>query len=294
VVPTTRGIRAVALMTAVLAAPALRVGAQPEPALPDLLKLGAEYVAAYATRSSGVVLEEAYRLTEISGGRMLTPTRIASDVTLVNGNDQTLMVRDTFAVDTKPTRERTPRVSTVLKSLTQENWQKAQEYSRESAYHFLANIVIFGSDPMLAFRLLAEANQPKLVCRLDGRKKLNDVGVTGVRFEEPTARDKVYLLGTPGNAAASGRFWMDATGAIHQIELWLTAPTESASISVQFAVDPTLKLLLPRELSGTFEERELGAGPPSSATARNLSRRVEGVAKYSNARHIPIGGSFRE
>lgn len=268
----------------------LRVGAQPEPTLPELLRLGAEYVAAYPARASGVVLEEHYRLTEISGGRMRTPKRIASDVILVNGNDQTLIVRDTFAIDTNPTRERTPRVSTVLRSLTQENWQKAQEFSRESAYQFIANIVILGSDPALGFRLLAAANQPKLLYRLDGRKKLKDVAVTGVRFQEPTARDKVYLLGTPGNAAASGRFWLDpATGAIHQIDLWLEAPTETASIEVKFAVDPALRLLLPSELSGTFEERELGAGPPGSATARNVSRRVEGVAKYSNVRRIPIG-----
>jgi hypothetical protein len=278
-----------AALTALLVVPTSLISDQSEPTLADLLRLGAEYVAGYPARVSGVVLEEQYRLTEIIGGRALPPKRIASDVTFVDGNDETRTVRDVFAVDTTPTRERTPRVSTVLKTLTPESWQKAQEFWRESAYHFVANIVMWGSEPTLAFQLLKTANQPKLVCRLDGRKKLNDVGVMGVRFQEPTARDKVYVLGTPGNAAASGRFWIDpATGAIHAIDLWLESPTESASIAIQFAPDPTLKLVLPRELSGTFEQRELGAGPRGSGTDRNLSRRIEGTARYSNPRHFPI------
>jgi len=278
-----------AALTALLVVPTPLISDQSEPALADLLKLGLEYVAGYPVRVSGVVLEEQFRLTEIVGGRALPPKRIASDLTFVNGNDETRMVRDVFAVDTTPTRERTPRVSSVLKALTPESWQKAQEFWRESAYHFVANIVMWGSEPTLAFQLLKPANQPKLVCRLDGRKKLNDVAVMGVRFQEPTARDKVYVLGTPGNAAASGRFWIDpATGAIHAIDLWLESPTESASIAIQFAPDPTLKLVLPKELSGTFEERELGAGPRGSGTDRNVSRRIEGVARYSNPRHFPI------
>jgi hypothetical protein len=280
---------AIAVLMPLLVLPGPRTRAQSEPALADLLKLGAEYVAGYPVKVSGVVLEEQFRLTEMQGGRALPPKRIASDLTFVNGNDETRMVRDVFAVDTTPTRERTPRVSTVLKTLTPESWQKAQEFWRENAYHFMSNVVMWGSEPTLAFQLLKTANQPKLVYRLDGRKKLNDVAVIGVRFQEPTARDKVYILGTPGNAAASGRFWIEpATGAIHAIDLWLESPTESASIAVQFAPDPTLKLVLPRELSGTFEQRELGAGVRGSGTERNLSRRIEGVARYSNPRHFPI------
>ena len=286
---TRRSHLPIAALTALLVVPASVVTGQSEPALADLLKLGAEYVAGYPARVSGVVLEEQFRLTELQGGRALPPKRIASDLTFVNGNNETRMVRDVFAVDTAPTRERTPRVSTVLSTLTPESWQKAQEFWREGAYHFVSNVVMWGSEPTLAFQLLTTANQPKLVCRLDGRKKLNDVAVVGVRFQEPTERDKVYLLGTPGNAAASGRFWIDpATGAIHAIDLWLEAPTESASIAVQFAPDPTLKIILPKEMNGTFEQRELGAGPRGSGSDRNLSRRVEGAARYSNPRHFPI------
>jgi hypothetical protein len=260
-------------------------GATPQdPTLADLLKRGAVHIATYGPRASGVVLEEQYQLTEISGGRALVPKRIASDLTFVDVNGETVVIRDVFAVDTKPTRERTPRLQALLNSLTQQNWQQAQEYARQSYYHFIGNIVLRGSDPALGFAFLS-GNQPTLTYRLDGRKKVNGVAVAGVRFEEPTARDKVYLLGTPGNASGSGRFWIEpASGAIHQIELWLESPTESASVSLTFAVDQALGLILPKELSGRFEERELGAGPPTSATARTLTRRIEGLARYSNAR----------
>ncbi len=259
-----------------------------DPALPDLLKAGAAYVAAYATRVSATTLEEHYTLTEIAAGRMMVPKRLASDVFFLNANGQVVVLRDAYAVDTRPLRERTPRIATAVKVMTQEGLDQAHEYAKQSAHLFLSNIVLRGSDPTLAFQFLDSSNQPALTYRLDGRKKVNGVAVVGLRFQEPTERNKVYLLRTPGNAHGSGRFWIDpATGAVHQIDLFLESPTESASVSVQFAADAALGFLLPRELSGTFQERVL-AGPPSSATPITQSRRFEVIAKYSNARQAPI------
>jgi hypothetical protein len=280
-------ILAAVLTASVLAAPA---APRQEPSAPDLLKAVSAYLSAYGPALSGTVLEELAMITETTGARMTAPPkRVASDVTFIHATNGLIALRDAYAIDTKPIRERTLRVSAALSENSPGGQAKAQEYVRESFHHFVANIVLMGADPMLALKLVAPEHQSKLTYRIDGRRKVNDVAVTGLRFQEPTARDKVYVLGTPGNAHASGRFWTDpATGAVHAIDLWLESPTESASVTIQFGSDPAGKVLLPRQLSGTYEERELGAGPPSSQTARTTSRRVEVVAKYSNPRHISI------
>jgi hypothetical protein len=265
-------------------------GARQNPAPTDLLKSASAYVVTYAPALSGTVLEEQTMLTEVVAGRMAAPPkRIASDVTFVNANAGIAALRDTYAVDTKPIRERTLRIVEALNDGSGEGPKRVQEYVRQSFHLFLANIVLIGADPMLALKILSPELQPKLEYRLDGRRTMNGVPVNALRFQEPEARDRTYVLGTPGNAHASGRFWIDpASGAIHAIDLWLESPTESASVTIQFGPDAGSKVLLPKQLSGTYDERELGAGPRSSATARTLSRRVEVVAKYSNPRHTAI------
>ena len=218
--------------------------AQDKLSVNTLIERGTDYLVAYAPRVSGVILEEQYMLIEIAGS-MTTPLRIASDVVLINLNGQVIALRDPYAVDTKPLRERTPRINTLLAEPTTEGWGLAQQYWRQSQFHFRAEIVVHASEPMLALQFLAPINQSKVTYRLDGQKKMNGVAVAGIRFQEPTARDKQYLLGTRGNAAASGRFWMDpATGAVHQTELWLESPSESARIQVNYGLDAALGILV--------------------------------------------------
>lgn len=258
--------------------------------LEALLKLGADYVAAYAPRVSGVILEEHYVLIEIGAGTMMTPRRIASDVVLINLNDEAIALRDAFAIDNRSLRDRAPRINALLETPSGKAWILAQDYARQSQVHFGVAIVVQASEPVLALRFLSAAHQPSLRFRLDGRKKLNGVAVAGVRFEEPRARDAKHLLNTRGNASASGRFWLDpATGAVHQTELWAESKTEVARVSVTYAPDPNLGLLLPTELVGTFEERVLGIGPDAAGSSvYNVRQLIESTATYSNARLVPI------
>jgi hypothetical protein len=266
-----------------------RLGAaQASPELTTLLNAGASYVSTYVAKTSGVVLEEQYTLIEIASARMMVPRRISSDVVLINLGGEAIALRDTYAIDTVSTRERTLRISELLTKPTGQGWIAAQEFARQSQIHFAAAIVIRASEPPLALRFLAADHPGALRFRLDGRKKMNGVAVTGLRFEEPTARGRKYSLNTRGNASASGRFWIDpATGAVHQTELWLESPTEVARVTVSYAPD-ALGLLLPKALSGTFEERQLGAGSDSGFGQYNIRQSIESNAIYSNARLLPI------
>ena len=270
---------AAALTASFLLAPA---PARQEPAAADVLKSASAYALPYVSKISGVVLDEQAMVTEVVASRALVPKRVASDVTLVNVNDRVVSIRDSYAVDSKPIRERALRIAPALQELTSETLLKAQQYARDSYHLFIATIVLRGTEPLLALAYLEPVHHPKLQWRIDGRRTINGTPVVGLRFEETRERNKVYLLQTPGNASGSGRFWVDpASGAIHQIELWLESPTESASVTVQLTADAERKMLLPAQLSGTFSETELGAGPATSASARNLSRKVEVIAKYS-------------
>ena len=119
------------------------------------------------------------------------------------------------------------------------------------------------------------------------------VAVVGVRFEEPDARGRKYLLGTRSNGRATGRFWVDPlTGAIHQTELWVDSRqdrtyAESATVAVTYAPNDTLGLLLPSVMTGSHEEFD-ASGMRQAQTGGGAGADVDGRvtlqsrAQYSN------------
>ena len=165
------------------------VGAQKAsaPALADLLRLGAEYAAAYAPKVSGVTLEEQLALIEISGGQMGVPEHLTSDLVLLNTNGHVLGLRDPFEVNGKALRERQPRITKLLAAPTAASWQTVQGFARENAQYLRANVVVWYSDPALALQFILASNQPRLMYKLEGTKKLNGVQTFGVGFKETAA-----------------------------------------------------------------------------------------------------------
>lgn len=87
----------------------------------------------------------------------------------------------------------------------------------------MLDIVLKVNEPTMALQFISSTYQPNFKYKLDGQKKMNEVAVVGVRFEEPSLQDHQYVLNTRSNARATGRLWIDPlTGAIHQTELWVT------------------------------------------------------------------------
>ena len=258
--------------------------------LSEGVRKAAEYVAAYRVKVSGASLEERLLLTELDPARRQAPQRIDSDVVLLNITDRLLSLRDLFAIDTRALRPREPRIVTRLAPPTQAGWQAAQEFSRENANYLLANVVLWFSDPVIALRFIEAEHQPRMTYTLDGRKRINGVQVSGIRFQERLEKDTIYLLDTPGNPRASGRIWIDpATGAIHQTELWIESKTDTARIQVVYAPDTALGMLLPREATATFDARERGTGITSMGSGGAGTRMTfDAIATYANARYTPI------
>jgi len=262
-----------------------------QPALEDVLARAAEYHASYVQKVSGVSLDEQVQLLDVTGGKTRGVIRISSDVVLVGLQGQVIALRDPYAVDTQPLREKGSRISALLgapATPTMKDWQLASGYPGKGSIHFILDIQLKVNEPTSALQFISTALQSKVKYRLDGNKKMNGVQVVGVRFEEPTAQDWVHLLGTRSNARATGRIWIDpATGAVHQTELWVDSKGENAIVSVKYAPHGTLGLLLPSEMIDSYEEREGGGGPrqmgtgadPRGSVPTRVS--VQGRANYS-------------
>lgn len=279
----------------------LPAAAQTPPVLADLLRLAMTYHSTYAAAVSGTTLEEQYQLIDVSGGRMRATVRISSDVVLVNLNNQITALRDPYAVDSRPTRKREPRITALLAppaTPTMRDWITASDYPAESSSYFTLDVILKVSEPITALQFLAAEHQPRLTFKLDGQKKMNGVQVAALRFDETAAPDRSYLLKTRGNARSSGRIWVDVTtGAVHQTELWAESPGESANVTVKYAPNAKLGFLLPTETTETYEERQGAGGPrvmggtsaggydPGLAASR---LEFQARAYYSKPTHAPI------
>lgn len=285
-------VRTIVTGLAVIAALVNPVSAQKDPPAADVLRAATEYLATYATKVSGVTLEEAYTMLEVSGGRMANTRRITSDVALVNLDGRVLALRDPFAVDENPIRERTPRITSILAKPTQAAWDKAQEYAVESARYFQADVILRLNDPTIALQFIAPDNQMKVTYKIDGKKKFGGVETVGLRFQEPKSKAADYIVKTQGKAAATGRLWVDpATGRIHRTELTMQSDSEFVRIAVDYARDAALDLWLPSSMVDTYEITErVGTGMSNMGAGSSGIGRLsfDCRASYTNARLTPI------
>lgn len=283
---------------AVLAAFAVSPAAGRQVSLEDVLARAADYHATYVQKVSGVSMDEQVQLLDVTGGKTRGTVRISSDVVLAGLRGQVIALRDPYAVDTQPLRDKGPRISKLLgapATPSLKDWELASSYPAKGSIHFLLDIQLKVNEPTSALQFISSALQPRMKYRLDGNKKMNGVPVVGVRFEEPTGQVWEHLLGTRSNARATGRIWIDpATGAVHQTELWVDSKAENAIVSVKYTPSESLGLLLPGEMIDSYEEREGGGGPrqmgsgadPRGSVPNRVS--VQGRANYSKATFAAI------
>jgi hypothetical protein len=273
--------------------------AQKGPPVADVLRVAGEYLASYASRSSGVTLEEEYTLREVSGGRLGLTRRITSDIVLLGRSGNIVCLRDPFAVDTNPLRDRAPRITTLLAKPSEVAWARATDYTREFIKYFEDDLILRINQPTLTLRFLAPDNRTRVTYKIDGQKKIGGVETVVLKFQETKTKEAAYILDTPGKAIASGKFWIDpVTGRIHRTELSMQAESEGAHVVVDYAYEAPLDLWLPSSMTDTYEATErVGAGmgmktdntSVGSIASSGIARRsFDCRAAYSNARRTPI------
>ena len=260
------------------------------PSVEELVTAAESYLDTYASKVSGVTLDELLLLAENSMTiRGTVPQRVSSDLILLNVAGELLGMRDVYAVDTKPVRPKEPRIALLLAEPTHAKWQTAQQYSREHAVYLRSNVVLWFSDPALVFRCLKPAYRTRLTFKLEGSKRMNGAQVYGVGFKETDKDVSASVLQMPGDPLSSGRFWVEpGTGRIHQTEFWPQSATDTARVQVQYAPDEKLGVLLPRSASHTFETRERGTNIDRTGDGYSTRLNFESTATYSNPRYTPI------
>jgi|SRR5687768_13061553 len=269
----------------------LTISAAPQGSeLTEVLARAADYHARYRVRVSGTSIDEQYTLAQIVPGRTVVPVRFSSDVVLLNTADRLLALRDPYKVDNVPLRPHTPRIVELLPQPTAEKWQRAQAYAEEQQFRFLFDLIVALNDPTVALQFIAQAMQPKCTFTLQKRETLEGLAVTRVGFKETRTPGEKLALGTPHNADASGRFWIDpVSGAILKTELWATSTHESVVVTVTYAKDATLDLWVPRKMTETYQWKE-SEGVLTNRTSRGYDERMsfQGDATYGAVRYTPV------
>ena len=273
-------IVAITLMTVAAA------GQQAPVTVEGLLRAAGTYLSTYAAKVSGVSLEEQYTILDVSGGRMRTPQRLTSDVVLLNLGGRVIALRDAYAIDSRPLRERQPRITAVLAKPSEATWKQAQDYAIETFRHMQADLILRLNEPSLALQFLVPEHQPRVSYKIETGGMVEGVQTVALAFEELKNPDASYIVKTRGKASAKGRFWIDPTnGRIHQTELWMQSETETARVKVTYALDPALDLLLPARMFDTYDTSESrGEVSVMGVGNYNVRRSYECRATYSNAR----------
>jgi hypothetical protein len=281
--------RGLAGLAALLLVASPRAATTQTPSLNEIRTKAAKYVSEYASKVSGVSMDEQFTLIDMGTGVSHSPQRIASDLVVVSIDGYLLGLRDPYSIDRRSIRKHTPRLIDALTDPTPANWALAQQYVRANAALFLHNVVVWYTDPTLALQFAAAANQQTLGMEIDGHKTRNGVETYGVTFKEPDEGPRV-LNQIPGEAQSSGRLWIDpATGAIHMTELWVQSQTDIVRVLVEFAPDPELGILLPKSASHNLQWREWGNERTTSGIGGTpIKASYESNAEYKKVGYTPL------
>ena len=205
---------------------------QKGPALPDILKLGADYLAQYAERLGAVAADEEYTQYETSTGRMSTPKRINAHVVWLGVSDGAVeSFRDVVGIDSVPVRPKDQRLLDLFRAPKDASRPQAQEMTDLSVRQYIDGNLHLLDQATLALEFLRAANQEHSAFKLEGVKTMNGAQMAVLKFTE---KAQPRLVPSSENAAAVGRFWIEtATGTVRQTELGLTARGFNVHTSVK-------------------------------------------------------------
>lgn len=264
--------------------------------LAQILAQAANYVELYASRVSGLVMEEAYvqDVQQINrfGYRVnarggINHRNLRSDLLLVRpeGGDAWMQFRDVFEVDGKPVRDRNDRLARLFLQPSKNTASQAEKIVKESARYNIGDIERTINLPLLALTVLDRRMQPSFQFRTNASNE--DVklpksaafaerpGAVVVQFEETQVRT---MISTPQgkNLRSHGRIWFAMPDAeVLMTELGVDDFSLSATIHVAYNRRPGLAVAVPVEMHELYENH---LNPT----------KIEGTATYSNFREFSV------
>jgi hypothetical protein len=266
---------------AALIAITTNLAADPTPSKSEVLKRAAAYVAAQADLLPQLVAEE--RSTQMLRPRVVrsTPPRVIetrADFAWIRleGVSEAIGVRDIRAIDGKPVGG-AERLEELLRRPTPSSIEAARALLAESARFNLGPLWRNVNLPTTALLLLHGKLQPRFSWKAEGTDGSSTVVLSFKERERPTV-----IRGRNNEPVFSrGRVWIDpATGAVQRTELHTEARDPEGRktfylLVVEFAMEPSLQLRLPRRLREHYETRV---------------EVVDGEAEYVNYRRFQTEG----
>jgi VWFA-related protein len=249
-------------------------------ALDALLTQAGAYVEQFHDPHGGVLLHELYR-QDVQSSPVGTRT-LQSDLLIVpDETEGWVQFRDVLSIDGKKIADRQDRLLRLFSNPAADPHAQARRIAEESARYNLTSTSVTMkrslNQPMAALLYLRPLNQPRSDFSLAGgggdRRQ--------VSFRE---QQQPTLIGTTGNAGATGDFWIDAaTGLVRRADLRIVSRasnvTVTASIRVDYELDAKSGLALPVTMVERYQAQDPRGNPLEAIT---------GEARYSNPRRFTV------
>jgi hypothetical protein len=263
---------------------AASLAADATPSKREVLERAAAYVDAQADLLPQLVAEERtrqkqeprLRMDDTTGSRVERAMWADFAWVRIDGLPEALGVRDVREVDGLPVGDE-GRIERLLRTPMQERFGAVQKLLAESARYNLVPGSRNMNLPTFALFLLHRALQPRFSWKEQG----NEGRLVVLEYKE-RARPTLIRSPTLENVFCRGRVWIDpSTGEVRRTELraQVRNPDDDFytmyAMTVDFAIDPSLHLLLPRHLRERYETR---------------MTTVTGDAEYANYRRFQTEG----
>jgi hypothetical protein len=243
-----------------------------------ILSTAGNYIRSYERDVTAVVAQEDYiqRVTPFISGPRESLTRLLRSDLIMIADEASGWVeyRDVFEVDTHKVRDHDDRIANLfLKPNPNARAQAARIVDESARFNLSPNGVTFKRTlniPMTALRFLRRQNQSRSAFQIDREEKTDASPLVVLRFkEQATPR----LIGTSGQAAATGAFWIDpSSGAVVRTELRLSTRTVVGEIKVSYAQQLEPPIWLPASMDELYNVTEWSLAISGKATYSNFRR----------------------
>lgn len=239
-----------------------------------LVERASRYVEDYLEAFSAVVCEERQVQTLVKpDGRVSKRRELRSDFLLAKIETVWMQeFRDVLEVDGREVRNRDDRLRKLFLESSKTAVEQARAIARESGRYNIG-ITRNGNSPLLPLRILSPRIASGFRFTLSGASLAFEEFRTPSLLRRTTSKDSINLM-------SKGAFEVDTgTGRVLAAELTASGspPAHSFSISVRYAEDPQLKLLVPVEVREKYWRPD-----------RPRDDRLDAVASYSNYRRFTV------
>jgi hypothetical protein len=251
-----------------------QVGSQPGSGFTTVLSSGMRYAMNYEQRFALLAAEEHYEQQILrppnpgsnlsrtnpgggmQGGGPMSMQSIKSDFLLVQlgGDGEGWMpFRDAYEVKGKKLRERDDRLLKLFTSADKGRFEKAAQYSSESAKHNLGNVARTINIPTLAMMFLHPRVNERFEFVDGGEETIGGRIVRKATFRE-VARPTLIKTTRNRDLALTGFIWIDPfTGTVVKTEMNAADPVVRCQVIVTFRHDEDLDLWVPDRMDEYYK-----------------------------------------